>query len=1359
MPGREGEKHGQEDAVETGVIPDELGSYRILRLLGKGGFARVYLGEHQYLSTVVAIKVLHSRETGDDWQGFLDEAHSIAHLRHPHIVRVLDFGMEEDIPYLVMDYAKHGSLRKLHPAGSVLSPVLVLTYVQQVASALQYAHSQNVIHCDVKPENLLVDDNHSILLSDFGLATVAEYRRSNIQQGGAGTPLYMAPEQMYGEAGRTSDQYALGILTYEWLCGQPPFRGSRQEIIEQHLHRLPPPLRTRGGEVPAAVEQVVLRALAKDPQERYSDVQAFADALTAACEEAHVAIESEPHLVPNPNIVTGIPGTEPAVASSGTSSATPVFPEPYPGMWNVPYHRNPFFTGREEVIAYLHEAFSSATAHMTAQALTGLGGIGKTHAAIEYAYRYRAQYQAVFWATATTHAQLVADFIAIAALLELPEQHRPDERDIVQAVKRWLQQQSNWLLILDNVDDLNVLEDFIPPAHRGHILLTTRAQATGMLAENLEIECLNVEEGAIFLLRRAKMLKSGQVLQQAEENVRTVAMEIAREMDGLPLAIDQSGAYLEETRCNLAEYLAIYRQRRAALLKIPAQSNHPTTVATTWSLSFERLEHLEPAAAELLRLYAFLHAEAIPEEIVTTGASVLGPVLQTIAADPFQFNAAMKALRNYSLVRRNPDNKMLSIHRLVQAVLKDRMSPEVQQLWSERTVRAINAIFPEEDSPRWRQCERYLPHAQVCAELIAQWDMAFPEAMQLLERAAASFSEHGQFSQAEALLKLTLDIRQRHLGPHHPEVAISLYALGALYHARSDYALAEEALTQAIALREQAPGIAPLDLAMSFNMLAVNYKYMGEYTRAGTFFQRALAILETMPDAYHSERAAMLNNMARLYEAQGKYPLAEPLYTQSLAICERTLGSEHFFTSLALSNLAHLYYLSGKYSQAEPLLIRARAIVEQTQGLEHPQISYNLTVLGQVYQALGKYQEAETHFKRSLALREKTAGAEHPASAQNISLLGSLAYVQGNYALAEQQLTRSLPINEQRMGPEHSATASNLHALGKLYTTQARFDSAEAVLLKALHIREKALNAEHPDLAESLDTLAQLYLAQGKYDDALSFAKRALSIREQALGEQHPGVAESLLTLAQLSFAQGRYTQARIPCQRALAIQQQLLGEQHPSVAQALTIQANLLLAQQEVAQAEQSCLNALAIREIALGYTHPLVARSLNTLAEIALEQQRYELAHSSCERALAIRETAFGDEHPDVAQSLSNLAEAYRCLQGADREAEVFFRRALETWERTVGSQHPDIAITLNNLALLYGKQGRNDEAEALYQRALAIYEQIKGQQHPDVVTVLENYAALLHKMKQAAKAKRLESQVKKLRAALARQNKEER
>ncbi len=263
-------------------VGQQFGNYRLERLLGEGGFAEVYLGEHLYLKTKAAIKVLHTRLGQDEMEGFLAEARTIAALKHPHIVRVLDFGVEGRTPYLVMDYAPGGTLRARFPKGAQIPLATTLPLIKQVADALQYAHEQRLIHRDVKPENMLLDERGQVVLSDFGIATIAQSSHYQQTAGVAGTAAYMAPEQLQGKPRPASDQYSLGIVVYEWLTGSRPFQGSFSEIASQHVLTPPPPLRDKVPTISPAVEQVVLTALAKDPKERFASVQAFATAFEQA---------------------------------------------------------------------------------------------------------------------------------------------------------------------------------------------------------------------------------------------------------------------------------------------------------------------------------------------------------------------------------------------------------------------------------------------------------------------------------------------------------------------------------------------------------------------------------------------------------------------------------------------------------------------------------------------------------------------------------------------------------------------------------------------------------------------------------------------------------------------------------------------------------------------------------------------------------------------------------------------------------------------------------------------------------------------------------------------------------------------
>ena len=262
----------------------QIGSYRILKKLGTGGFAEVYLGEHIHLGRLAAIKVLHKKMglTEEDFVEFKKEAQVIARLDHPHIIQVLDFGIEDDSPYLIMKYAANGTTRKNHPKGSVLALPLVVSYVNTMAHTLQYVHNQKVIHRDVKPENMLVDEHNVIFLSDFGIAAIAHSTLSVKTEAPIGTAVYMAPEQFTGKPCPASDQYALGVMVYEWLCGSPPFIGDYHQLAWQHLIERPQPLSERVPQIPVEVVQVVMKSLAKEPGERYPTVLEFAQALEGA---------------------------------------------------------------------------------------------------------------------------------------------------------------------------------------------------------------------------------------------------------------------------------------------------------------------------------------------------------------------------------------------------------------------------------------------------------------------------------------------------------------------------------------------------------------------------------------------------------------------------------------------------------------------------------------------------------------------------------------------------------------------------------------------------------------------------------------------------------------------------------------------------------------------------------------------------------------------------------------------------------------------------------------------------------------------------------------------------------------------
>jgi tetratricopeptide (TPR) repeat protein len=754
----------------------------------------------------------------------------------------------------------------------------------------------------------------------------------------------------------------------------------------------------------------------------------------------------------------------------------------------------------------------------------------------------------VFWVRADSRETLVADFVAMARLLDFPGQDAQDQMLIVAAVKRWLEQQEGWLLILDNADELSLLPDFLPVGGQGHVLLTTRAQATGKLAQSLPVEKMEPSEGVQLLLHRAKLLGLEEPLDNISATVRKTAQTLVQELDGLPLALDQAGAYLEETGCSLSEYLALYQRRRLTLLQQQSSISvdYPHTVASTWALSFEKVEQQSPGAAELLRLCAFLHPDAIPEVIVTEGEADLGPLLSPMAADPLLLNKAIQVLRRYSLVKRDPDTKQLNLHRLVQVVLKESLDQAAQRQWAERSVRAVNRAFPEVEFASWERCELCLPHALLCAQWTQQYNFTFPEAPRLLHAAGVYLFDRGRYAQAELLLKSALTLREQVLGPEHQETASTLNMLVSLYNLHGKYAEAERLGQSALARFERVLGPEHPEVATALDNLAGVYIFQGKYAEAEPLTRRALAIREQVLGKNHPLVAESLHNLAFLCNRQGKYAKAEPLYQQALALYERTQGLEHPMALITLQNLAYLYISQGKYAQAEPLMQRNLPTQERVQGPEHPYTANSLAALGRLYTLQGKYEQAEPLIQRALVLDERVLGPENHFTVRDLLYLAHLFQATGREERAESLYQQALAGFERVLGTDHPLVAETLTSLAQLYTGQGHYVQAEPLLERALTIDDQALGSEHPQTATVLDAQGHLALLQGQEERAERLLQRALTIQEQALGNTHPDFAQTLHHLAQLYEKQSKYEQAQSLYQQALSIREQTLGADHP---------------------------------------------------------------------------------------------------------------------------------------------------------------------------------------------------------------------
>jgi tetratricopeptide (TPR) repeat protein len=709
------------------------------------------------------------------------------------------------------------------------------------------------------------------------------------------------------------------------------------------------------------------------------------------------------------------PDTEPVFPGSAVHSMKkePRFPGTLPPVWNLP-RRNPNFTGRvqllEDILESLNKEYNTA---LTQKALCGLGGIGKTQLAMEYAWQQSASYELVWWLRAEAPSSLIADYIALATELELPERNESEQELVVQAMRKWLDKHQGWLLIFDNAKDAKSIRNYLPESSGGHVLITSRNQDWRAFGKPLSVEVWSRNESFAFLQKRTG---------QSDEKV---ADKLAEALGDLPLALEQAAAYIETRTITYAEYLDLFNSRRKELWdreEPPAGYFH--TIATTWSLAFDEIKSI-PMAKELLSLCSMAAPDTIPKSLLEKALEQYEQDAEDgVVIDRFKLDDAVAALRSYSLI--TPDTEKVSTHRLVQAVVRDRMSEDEVPKYRDAMIQALSDRFPDqayENPSCWPECASLLPHSQALLEdTLHDQDGCWQERSVLLNAMGLYYHGRAAFIEAETMYHRGLEIRGNKLGKEHPDVAISLNNLGLLLKDQGKFAEAEPLLRRGLEIREKKQGKEHPDVAISLNDLASLLNDNGKFAEAEPLIRRGLEIRENKLGPEHPDVAKSLNNLAGLLKVKGKYPEAELLYRRALEISENKLGPEHPHFAISLNNLALLLHEKGKFAEAEPLYRRALEISENKLGPEHPHVATSLNNLAGMLMDKGKYAEAEPLFRRALEIRENKLDLEHPDVATSLSNLASLLEAWKKFSEMRPLFHRALRIREKTLGKNHPST-------------------------------------------------------------------------------------------------------------------------------------------------------------------------------------------------------------------------------------------------------------------------------------------------------------------------------------------------
>jgi tetratricopeptide (TPR) repeat protein len=684
-----------------------------------------------------------------------------------------------------------------------------------------------------------------------------------------------------------------------------------------------------------------------------------------------------------------------------------------PPIWNISQHLNPNFTGREGILKALRLALTSGEPAAWKQAITGMGGVGKTQLAVEYIYRHKADYRVIWWVRSEEPTTMAADYASLAVDLNLPEKESTDQTEIARTVKRWLEHNPGWLLIFDNAQDPREIRNYLPLGGAGHVIITSRNPLWGGVAKLMPARVFDRAESIEFLCKRTG---------QEDKNA---ADALADALGDLPLALEQAGAYIETTGIALTAYQELFQSRRKELwVDEPTPPDYPDSVATTWSLSMEQVSQESPEAADLLNLCAFLAPDDIPLELLSGGVKHLPEPLAATAADKLAMNRAIKALRQYSLI--DTSGEFLSVHRLVQAVVRDRLSEDDRKRWTEIVVRLLSAAFPfdSDDVRTWHQCSRLLPHALAAAAHAGVLGVA-PEVTQHILNQTGMYS-HGraEFAEAKVLFDRALTLAEEAYGPDHPQVAAIVNNLGGVLRALGDLKGAKELFARALKIDEEAYGPDHPEVATDVNNLGGILRDLGDLKGAKEHYERALKIDEEAYGPVHPHVATRVNNLGGILYDLGDLQGAKVHYERALKIDEEAYGPDHPKVAIRVNNLGNVLQALGDLQGAKEHFERALKIDEEAYGPEHPEVARDVNNIGSVLQDLDDLQGAKEFYERALKIDEKTYGPDHPHVARDVNNLGLVLRALGDLKGAKELFERALSILRKSLGEDHPSTAT-----------------------------------------------------------------------------------------------------------------------------------------------------------------------------------------------------------------------------------------------------------------------------------------------------------------------------------------------
>jgi tetratricopeptide (TPR) repeat protein len=947
-------------------------------------------------------------------------------------------------------------------------------------------------------------------------------------------------------------------------------------------------------------------------------------------------------------------------SSRTTSNVKPDFreidrsPQPVSKYFMVPYDRNEQFTGRVEVLRaltnMLREEVPSKYNHRVA--LFGMGGVGKTQTAIAYVYTNKTEYEMIFWISAASEATLLSGYQDIARCTECTT--ATDPKAVAKAVLRWLTSQKNWLVIIDNLDHIEIVKEYLPDrAPDKHTLITTRnPNARGIPARGLEIPLPGTDESIEMLCTLSEM---------DIDIYKEEAQQVAEELGFLPLAIDQAASYVLQVTKSFLKFLAMYQKHAKELRKWVPEGNrqYKYSVATTWSMSFEFVRQQQPQIARLFECLSFLNPDGTLVEFLESGKDAFSDDVQEIVSDPIKLQRALLSLEKFSLIRWSREHSTISIHRLIQAAVQDEMTECIWNWCASTVVNICDIAFPEYITNDTRLlCRRY--QCQTVAPLLRIGKLPSKKNAEVCKRIGTFLTDEGKFKEGEQLFEQALFIYCSLNNAEHADVLNTRIALGEIAWRSGSFLKAIEQLQPTLATSTRVHGEEHACTLAGMNNLAVTYRHQGRWIEAGELQEKILRIRKRVLGEDHPDTLQSMNNLAITYRNQGRWIEAAELQEKTLRIRKRVLGEEHPDTLSSMNNLANTYSSQGRWIEAAELDEKTLRIRKRVLGEEHPETLRSMNNLSLTYSHQGRWIEAAELREKTLRMRKRVLGEEHPDTLSSMNNLANTYSSQGRWIEAAELREKTLRMRKRVLGEDHPDTLLSMNNLAIMYSNQGRWIEATELREKTLRIQKEVLREDHPDTLRSMNNLSLTYQNQGRWIEAAELQEKTLRIMTRVLGENHPHTLSAMKNLAITYRSQGQRIEAAELQEKPLRIEEQ--GKLDDAV---------------EILERTVALITKAEL-------TNDLMAETITELGVTYSYQGRHKEAVELLQKALAKRRDSIGETHLDTLHTMYHLAEDYRCQQKWDEAAELQ-ENVVTTMKRVIGERHPKTLEALESLRLI--------------------------------------------------------------------------